>query len=333
MELSTWTTLAESIAAGTTSVAVSKGWHEVDGAGLTGVCYYPVMRSRALGWFLVDFEAGVRRAADYCREHHLGFGLFIPSLLHVDRQLLARVAALLAASDTMRVALHYLETPSERTEIRARFGQEPIDLLSEYGLLTDRTSLAHCSHLLAQDVEAIRVAGAHVVVCPLSNARMRTGLAQLGRLRSEGLKLSLATDGPATGTTLGLLEHAKFLAHLYPELALTAEEVATWITSGPANALGLEEDIGSLDVGKLANAVLYDEESFYGPSDQLLDELIQGSAKVPHAVIVKGNIVIEGGVFTDGALRRRLRDARAVRQPVAAAPVQAVRSDGKSCVF
>lgn len=333
MELSTWTTLAESVAAGTTTVAVSKGWREVDGAGLNGVCFYPVMQSRTLGWFLDDLEGGVRRAADFCQEHRLGFGVFLPSLLHIDRQLLARVAALVAASDTMRVALHYLETSSERTEIRSRFGQEPIDLLLEYGLLSSRTLLAHCSHLLAHDIEAIRATGAHVVVCPLSNALLRTGLAQLGLLRSEGLRLSLGTDGPATGTTLGLLEHAKFLRHLYPELGLTSDELATLITSGPASALGLEPDVGSLHVGKVANAVLFNEESFYGPSDQLLDELIWGSAKVPWAVIVKGKVLIEGGVFADGALRQRLREARSVRQPVLASSARAARSEGQSCAF
>jgi cytosine/adenosine deaminase-related metal-dependent hydrolase len=242
--------------------------------------------------------------------------------------LLARVAALVATDDTMRVALHYLETSTERTEVRARFGQEPIDLLLAHGLLGCRTVLAHCAHLLAHDIEAIRATGAHVVVCPLSNALLRTGLPPLGLLRSEGLLLSLGTDGPATGTTLGLLEHAKFLAHLYPDVELTADEIARLITTGPASALGLEHDVGSLHIGKLANALLFDEESFYGSSDHLLEELVWGSAKVPFAVIAQGEVLIERGAFTDSALRQRLREARAVQQPVVASSGGAVRKEG-----
>jgi guanine deaminase len=318
MELSTWATLAESLAAGTTTVAVSKGWREVYGVRLGGVCFYPVMRSRTLGRFLDHLEDRVQRMAEFCRARRLGFGVFLPSLGHVDRPLLARVAALVATNDTMRVALHYLETPTERTEVRARFGQEPIDLLLAHGLLGRRTVLAHCAHLLAHDVEAIRAAGAHVVVCPLSNALLHTGLPPLGLLRSEGLPLSLGTDGPATGTTLGLLEHAKFLGHLYPDVELTADEIGALITTGPARALGLEQDVGSLHIGKLANALLFDEESFYGPSDHLLEELVWGSAKVPFAVIAQGEVLIERGVFTDSMLRQRLREARAAQQPVVA---------------
>jgi 5-methylthioadenosine/S-adenosylhomocysteine deaminase len=324
MELSTWGTLAESLAGGTTTVAVSKGWREVDGARLGGVCFYPVMLSRTLGRFLDHLEVGVRQMAEFCRERGLGFGVFVPSLLHVDRPLLARVAALVADDDMMRVGLHYLERSAERIEIRARFGQEPIDLLLAYGLLSSRTVLVHCAHLLAHDVEAIRAAGAHVVVCPLSSALLRTGLPPLGLLRSEGLPLSLGTDGPATGTTLSLLDHARFLGHLYPDVDLTAEEIATLITTSPASALGLEQDVGSLRVGKLANALLFDEESFYGPSNHVFEELVRGSAKVPFAVIAQGEVLIERGVFTDSALRQRLRDARAVQQPVFAARARAV---------
>lgn len=324
MELSTWATLAESLAAGTTTVAVSKGWREVDSARLGGVCFYPVMRSRTLGRFLDYLEVGVRQMAEFCRERRLGFGVFIPSLLHVDRPLLARVAALVAADDMMRVGLHYLETSAERIEIRARFGQEPIDLLLAHGLLGSRTVLVHCAHLLAHDVEAIRAAGAHVVVCPLSSALLRTGLPPLGLLRSEGLPLSVGTDGPATGTTLSLLDHARFLGHLYPDVDLTAQEIATLITTGPASALGLEQDVGSLHVGKLANALLFDEESFYGPSTHVFEELVWGSAKVPFAVIAQGEVLIERGVFTDSALRQRLRDARALQQLEVAARARAV---------
>jgi 5-methylthioadenosine/S-adenosylhomocysteine deaminase len=316
MKLSTWATLGESLAAGTTTVAVSKGWRELDSAGLGGVCFYPVMRSRTLGPFLDDLEDGVRAMADFCRERRLGFGVFLPSLLHVDRPLLRRVAELVAADDMMHVALHYLETSAERTDVRARFGQEPIDLLLAHGLLGGRTILAHCAHLLAHDVDAIRAAGAHVVVCPLSSALLRTGLPPLGHLRAEGLLVSLGTDGPATGTTLSLLDHAKFIRHLYPEVELTAEELATLITSSPARALGLEQDVGSLHVGKLANAILFDEESFYGSSDRVLEELMWGSAKMPVAVIAEGEVLIERGDFTDGVLRQRLRQAREVRPAV-----------------
>lgn len=332
MELSTWATLAESLAAGTTTVAVSKGWREVDGVGLGGVCFYPVMRSRTLGRFLDHLEDKVQRMAEFCRARHLAFGIFLPSLAHVDRPLLARVAALVATNETMRVALHYLETSTERTEVRARFGQDPIDLLLAHGLLDCRTVLVHCAHLLPQDIEAIRAVGAHVVVCPLSNALLRTGLPPLGLLRSEGLSLSLGTDGPATGTTLGLLEHAKFLRHLYPDLELTADEIAALITTGPARALGLEQDVGSLHIGKLANALLFDEESFYGPSDRLLEELVWGSAKMPSAVIAQGKVLIERGVFTDRMLRQRLGEARATRQPVAASP-DGLKKGGTSCEF
>jgi 5-methylthioadenosine/S-adenosylhomocysteine deaminase len=322
MELSTWATLAESLAAGTTTVAVSKGWREVDGTGLGGVCFYPVMRSRALGGFLDELEDNVRQMALFCRERRLGYGVFVPSLLHVDRSVLERVAALVAADARMRVALHYLEAPDERTEIRARFGQEPVDLLLAHGLLGGRTVLAHCAHLHARDIDAIRAAGAHVVVCPLSNALLRTGLPPLGLMRSEGLSLSLGSDGPATGTTLGLLEHARFLGHLFPDVAMTTGELLALITTGPASALGFEQDVGSLQVGKLANLVVFDEESFYAPSDRVLDELVRGSTRAPFAVIVEGEVLIERGVFRQTELRRRLREARAARHPVPASPVR-----------
>ena len=304
MRDSTYLTLGESIAYGSTTVAVSKGWTEVAEFGLTGLCLYPVMRSRSLAPFLMNLREEFHAMADFCSDHDLAYGLFVPSLQHVDEELLAEVGELLRNDGQARVALHILESATERAEVMQRFGKPPITLLCDNGLLTRRTLLVHASHANVDEIQAVVDHGAHIVVCPTSNLRLRTGLPPVRSFRENAIPIAIGSDGPASGMSLGMLDHARLLGIAYADLDFDARDLFDMITCAPARALGLDHVVGSLEVGKLMNAVLFDQGQFFCSSDQVLEELVFGSPKQPRDVMLRGELVCKRGVLTSEVLRK-----------------------------
>jgi 5-methylthioadenosine/S-adenosylhomocysteine deaminase len=139
-------------------------------------------------------------------------------------------------------------------------GVSTIQYLAALGLLRTRPLLAHCIRVDEADIETIKQWDARVAHCPKSNAKFGHGRAPLASFIAGKLKVGLGSDSVASNNTCDLLEEARFAALLSrvgdnstgSEMT-SAEEALTLATLGGARALGLEDDIGSLDVGKQAD--------------------------------------------------------------------------------
>ncbi len=315
MTLSNRTTLAESVASGTTAVAVSKGAEDLFAAGVTGLGLYPVMRSRTLSPLLDNLVERVRRHADACRNQGLPYGIFLPSLRHVGPELLDEVAFLVASDPQMRLAVHFLESPTEDSEVETEFGCSAIDLLYGLGLLGTNTILVHCCHISERDIDLIARSGAHVVLCPASNTFLDTGVPPLGALRDAGIRCAIASDGPASGRSLSLLDHTRFAATVYRNPPLSTRDLLEAVTTHAACALGMEDEIGTLRVGTVADLILFEQAQFFSPSGRFLDELVVGSSKQPRVVICRGRVLVEHGLLVDERLSAWTRTTRGI-QPV-----------------
>lgn len=207
----------------------------------------------------------------------LGFGPHAPYT--VSQATLARVAILAAELD-VPVQIHLHETRGEVLQAVESNGERPLDTLHRLGLLGPRTQCVHMTDLGGQDIALLAETGAHVVHCPQSNMKLASGACPVSKLLAAGVNVALGTDSAASNNDLNLfgeMQTAALLAKLTTgdASALPAAAALTMATLGGARALGLEEQIGSLESGKLADMIAVDlsgpeTQPLYNPLSQLV---------------------------------------------------------------
>lgn len=217
------------------------------------------------------------------------------------------------------VQTHISENKSEIELARKLFPKSKsyTHVYDDYGLLTERTILAHCIHLGPEERELIRLRKAKVSHCPASNTALTSGRAKVRELIEEGVDVGLGTDvsGGYTSSVLAEAREAIFVSrHVAmdgPEIAkLSVEEALFLATRGGARVVGLEEKIGGFEVGmdwdaQMVSVVPVDDtgkaldqnlgpvEFFGGESwdDKVAKWVYTGDDRNTAAVWVKGRLV------------------------------------------
>ena len=174
---------------------------------------------------------------------------------------LAEVAQL-AKELGSRIHLHVSETQAENQDVIDRYGKSPTALLKELGVLDVPTVFGHGVHLSDHDVMLVAQAGAAVAHCPGSNFKLGSGIADIRRYQDQGIAVGLGTDGCSSSNDLDLWPVLRVAAHLIalnhgPEQVDLASLVRASTIDG-ARALGLNERIGSLEIGKDADLIAVD---------------------------------------------------------------------------
>jgi 5-methylthioadenosine/S-adenosylhomocysteine deaminase len=160
---------------------------------------------------------------------------------------------------------HVSETEAENDDVRARHGATPTQVLDEAGWLDGHVPVvaAHGVHLTPHDRDRLVSAGAAVAHCPGSNLKLASGALPWEETRTSGLRVGIGTDGCSSSNDLDMwqaMRQAALLARLTsgrPDVA-SAHEVLRAATVDGARALGLDDLIGSVEVGKRADLVLLD---------------------------------------------------------------------------
>lgn len=197
--------------------------------------------------------------------------------------------------------IHLAETNGEGAMIAAGEGRSPTRYLDELGLLDRDTLLVHGVWLDEADVRRIAASGAALVHCPESNMKLAAGVMPLHHLWSAGMAVGLGTDGCASNNDLDLFGEMNTAAKLHkvvrrdPTVA-DARRVLAMATSEGARALGMEDRIGSISKGKLADLVLVDTRSphltpLYDPASHLVYSARSSDVR---DVMVGGRWVVRG---------------------------------------
>ena len=159
-----------------------------------------------------------------------------------------------------RLHTHTSENPGECEAVRERFGKENLEVLHGFGLTGKDTALAHCVWLSAKEQRLLRETGTHVVHCPGSNLKLASGIAKIPELLEAGVKVALGADGAPCNNNLDAFTEMRLAALLHKPrcgpTAMPAADVLELATMGGARALGLEDEIGSIEEGKRADLVL-----------------------------------------------------------------------------
>lgn len=214
-----------------------------------------------------------------------------------------RELAALVDDTGVRVHVHAAETRAEVAQVAALFGgRTPIQVLSDVGLLHSRTVLAHAVHLTDDDISLIAAAGAHVCHNPASNAKLGSGLCRVRDLLDAGVNVALGTDGAASANDIDLWNAIR-LAGLLPGVVhgdpteLSAKDLVRMATINGAKALGVDAQVGSIEVGKRADIIVLDPHSpFSVPAFDPLGMLAYSTTRAEiKTVLVGGNPVVHDG--------------------------------------
>jgi 5-methylthioadenosine/S-adenosylhomocysteine deaminase len=180
-----------------------------------------------------------------------------------SRELLEAVAWM-AVEHQLVIHTHASENRDEIKLIASRTGRKNIDYLADTGLVSPRLCLAHCVWVDEDEQSLMAERGVKVLHCPGSNLKLGSGLAPVVEMRAKGISVSLGADGAACNNHLDMFEEMRLAAVLqsvrHAPGALTARDAVTMATREGAKALGLESEIGSIEVGKRADLILIDAE-------------------------------------------------------------------------
>lgn len=177
------------------------------------------------------------------------------------------------------VHIHMHETAKEVADFKQQTGQSPVAYYGQKGWLHSRFMAVHMTQMDATDLSWLVKSGASVVHCPESNMKLASGMARVDALLKAGVNVALGTDGAASNNDLdffGEMKSAAFLGKLQSGTeALPAYQVLEMATINGAKALGLADQIGSIEVGKQADLIAVDlsdvsTQPVYSPISQLV---------------------------------------------------------------
>ena len=156
---------------------------------------------------------------------------------------------------------HLAETLDEEEFCLETYGRTPAQYAQDLGWLGPDVWLAHCVHLSDEAVGRFAATGTGVAHCPTSNGRLGSGIARVRDLLAAGAPVGLGVDGSASNESGKMVDelHQALLAARFANgpLALSVRESLRLATMGGARCLGREGELGSLEVGKLADVALW----------------------------------------------------------------------------
>jgi cytosine/adenosine deaminase-related metal-dependent hydrolase len=211
---------------------------------------------------------------------------------------------------------HASENQHECEAVRAQVGMDNIDYFHDVGILGERTALAHAIWLTEEEQGLIAQTQSSVVHCPSSNLKLASGVAKVPELAAKGARWAIGSDGAPCNNNLDAFMEMR-LAALLPKprlgpTAMPAIEVLEMATLGGARALGLQDDVGSLEVGKKADLVLLDLNGLHcSPAGNDLYNQIVHSARSTdvETVLVDGQVLVQKGLLVRGELSQLVAQA------------------------
>ncbi|HET7700266.1 MAG TPA: amidohydrolase family protein [Candidatus Limnocylindria bacterium] len=221
--------------------------------------------------------------------------------LSCTRALLEAVAALAKMNDLL-VHTHSNEDPAERAAIEAATGHAPIAYLAETGIASERAVAAHGVHVDDAELALLRDTRMSVAHCPTSNLKLGAGVADVARLRAARVTVGLGTDGAACNNRLDAFEEvrlASLLARaLHGQGVLPAGEALVMATREGAKALRMDDEIGTLEVGKRADVVVLDPMRLGGPGGDPATRIVfGGGGRAVRDVLVDGTVLVRDGAL------------------------------------
>ena len=219
------------------------------------------------------------------------------------------------------VTMHVSETSFEVEHSKRVYGRSETAFLSDIGFLKSDVLAVHCVKCTSADIATLRRHGTKVSHNPCSNMYLASGLAPIPEMLRAGITIGLASDGPASSNNHSLFQAMKFAALVQKGFhgdatIITAQQVLQMATIGGARAVGLGDEIGSIEVGKKADLVLVDlTDSFATPIHDPVSALVYSAlGHEPTLVVIDGAIVMRDRKVLTVDERRVRREAQSAAE-------------------
>ncbi|MBY6294181.1 amidohydrolase family protein [Nanohaloarchaea archaeon H01] len=198
--------------------------------------------------------------------------------------------------------IHVSETEKENRDHRAEHGVSPVKYLDGNKLLDFDVVAAHAVWLSEEDLNLLAEREANVAHNPSANLKLGSGIADVPEMLQEGVNVALGTDGPASNNNFNLFEEMK-VAGLVHKLEgpgrIDEQQVLDMATINGAEALGMEDEIGSVETGKKADLLVLElddpEMRPYHGVKGLISNLVFSYTGHPEKVLANGEVVVENG--------------------------------------
>ncbi|MBQ9314902.1 MAG: amidohydrolase [Clostridia bacterium] len=198
------------------------------------------------------------------------------------------------------VHIHYLETKDEVEKIFNVYHKSVTDYLKELGLFNYHVILAHGVHVNDRDMEILKNISGGIVHNPISNMKLGSGFAPVKKMRERGINVALGTDGQGGTNTMDMFEEIKLATYLQKGLlgsatAMSAKDALQMATIEGAKVLGLDSEVGSLEVGKKADIIIIDINKPHLKPHHDIYSLLAYSVNGADVdtTIIDGNVVME----------------------------------------
>ncbi len=210
-----------------------------------------------------------------------------------------RAAHALSARTNTPLLIHIAETEKEVADVMQKTGARPVAYLARIGVLDNRTIAAHLVFPDEAEIATLNRLGVGVVHNPQSNMKLASGIAPVPAMRRQGVAVGLGTDGAASNNDLDLWEEMDTAAKLHKvatrnPTVLSAREAFAMGTIEGARALHLEQQIGSLEAGKLADIAIVGFDALHQtPAYDVYSHLVYATkASDVRSVVINGRIVM-----------------------------------------
>jgi 5-methylthioadenosine/S-adenosylhomocysteine deaminase len=198
------------------------------------------------------------------------------------------------------IHIHLAETRKELDESTQKWGKTPIKHVYDLGLFKRPTIAAHCVHVNDEDIQILAKSKVSVAYNPTSNLKLASGFAPVEKMQNEGVNVALGTDGASSNNNLNMFEEIHLASIVnkcvnYDAVSVPAETAIKMATINGAKALGIQDELGSLEVGKKADIILIDlRKPHFVPLNNPLSAMCYAAQSSDvHTVIVDGKILME----------------------------------------
>ncbi|MFE8148679.1 amidohydrolase [Brenneria goodwinii] len=207
---------------------------------------------------------------------------------------------------------HGCEQQEEEQSIIKTFGKSTIDMLEQRGILGEKTLLAHCVWVNDDDIKKMAATGTNLAHCAISAAKLGCGIARIPRMLQEGINVSIGSDGVIDNNSMDLFQEMKFASLIQKATQrdasiMGASQMLRMATINGAKSLNMENEIGSIEVGKSADMILVNvfkpnlQPVFWNEEDVtnlLWNIVFSAKGENVDTVMVQGEILVRHGRTT-----------------------------------
>lgn len=206
------------------------------------------------------------------------------------------------------LTLHLSETRGEVNDHKKKTGMRPAEWLSHIGVLGERTLAAHSAWLTMNEIRLMAESGMSIASCPVSNMKLATGgVAPIPEFQKYGVNVTIGTDGSTTNNSLDMFSEMKILGLLqkssrWDPTVTPAQDLLDFATINGAKSIGMQDSLGSIEVGKYADLVILDGKA---PNlrpllkENMVANIVYSASTIDvKTVLCQGDVVVSEGKVT-----------------------------------